>query len=65
MMLLKEACHSVRIDCLHQLTGARFNKQTANVLQESRVDVCARGFWSTGQMAFLDEECLTHTPNAV
>ena len=53
--LLKEVCHDVRVEPnLTKLTGEEFSEKTANLRDEARSDVCARGFWTTGQMAFFD-----------
>ena len=53
--LLRETCRDVRIEpCLQHLTGETFEERTAVMTDEARVDVSARGFWTTGQTAFLD-----------
>jgi hypothetical protein len=53
--LLKEVCHDVRVEPnLLKLTGEEFCEKTSNLKDEARADVCARGFWTTGQMAFFD-----------
>ena len=53
--LLREVCHDVRIEPqLQPLSGESFQEATSNKADEARVDVCARGFWATGQMAFFD-----------
>ena len=52
--LLKEVCHDVRVEpILQQLTGETFNN-LVNVTNEARLDISARGFWVTSQMAFFD-----------
>ena len=53
--LLKEVCSDVTKEPLLQpLQGEKFNYKTANVEQEARVDISARGFWNRGQNAFFD-----------
>ena len=53
--LLQETCRDIRVEpCLQHLTGETFAENTANTSDEARVDVSARGFWVTGQTAFLD-----------
>ena len=53
--LLKEVCSDVTKEPLLQpLQGEKFNYKTANVEQEARVDISARGFWNRGQKAFFD-----------
>ena len=48
-------CHDVRVEPdLQKLTGEEFNEITSNLKDEARVDVCACGFWTTGQLAFFD-----------
>ena len=39
---------------LQQLTGESLHEKTANVTDEARVDIAARGFWISGQRAFFD-----------
>ena len=39
---------------LQPLQGEEFNYNTANVEQEARVDISARGFWNRGQKSFFD-----------
>ena len=39
---------------LQQLTGESLHEKTANVTEEARVDIAARGFWISGQRAFFD-----------
>ena len=36
------------------LSGESLNEKTANMSDEARCDVSVRGFWSAGQVAFLD-----------
>ena len=61
--LLKEVSHDVRIEpSIQKLTGEEFNEKTSNLKDEARVDICARGFWTTGQMAFFDVRVFN--PNA-
>ena len=53
--MLKEVCNDVSIEPrLLRLDGERLRYRTANVSNEARVDVSARGFWMRGQRAFLD-----------
>ena len=53
--LLKEVCSDVTKEPLLQpLQGEDFNYKTANVEQEARVDISARGFWNRGQKSFFD-----------
>ena len=53
--LLKEVCRDVRIEPhLQPLTGEAFKENTANLSDEARCDVSARGFWVAGQVAFFD-----------
>ena len=62
--LLKEVCKDVRLEPqLQQLTGEVFNQNTANVSDEARCDVSARGFWTAGQVAFLDIRVFNPTAN--
>ena len=60
--LLSEVCKDVRVEPqLQPLTGEFFAPSTATG-NEVRLDVCARGFWQTGQMAFFDVRVFN--PNA-
>ena len=43
-------------------TGEEFNERTSNLKDEARVDVCGRGSWTTGQLAFFDVRVFN--PNA-
>ena len=53
--LLKIMCHDVLIEpTLQQLTGKSLHERTANITDEVRVDIAARGFWISGQQAFFD-----------
>jgi len=53
--LLKEVCKDVRLEPqLQPLTGETFDQNTANLSDEARCDVSARGFWTAGQVAFFD-----------
>ena len=53
--LLKEVCKDVRIEpSLQPLTDEEFQEATAILTDEARCDVSARGFWSAGQVPFLD-----------
>ena len=60
--LLNEVCKDVRVEPqLQPLTGETFTPTTATG-NEVRLDVCARGFWQAGQMAFFDVRVFN--PNA-
>ena len=53
--LLKEVCRDVRVEpTLQPLSGEYLEERMANESNEARVDVSARGFWISGQMAFFD-----------
>ena len=53
--LLKEFCHDACIEPrLQKLTGESLNERVANTTDEARLDISARGFWTTGQLAFFD-----------
>ena len=53
--LLSNVCKDVEIEPnLQPLTGERFNKRCANIEDEARLDVSARGFWRRGSKAFID-----------
>ena len=53
--LLSEVCKDVCIEPpLQELTGEHLSYKTANISPEARLDVCARGVWSTNQRAFFD-----------
>ena len=61
--LLRDVCHDVRIEPhLQPLSGEAFKETTSNKSEEARSDICARGFWTTGQMAFFDVRVFN--PNA-
>ena len=47
---------------LESLTGETLKLASANVSDEARLDVSARGFWSRGQRAFFDVKVFN--PNA-
>ena len=52
--LLKEVCKDIRVEPqLQQLTGEILHPSTITG-NEARLDICARGFWQAGQMAFSD-----------
>ena len=60
---LREVCHNVCVEPrLQPLSGETFQQTTSNKSDEARADICARGFWSTGQMAFFDVRVFN--PNA-
>ena len=60
--LLSEVRKDVRVEQqLQYLTGESFAPSTATG-NEVRLDVCARGFWQAGQMAFFDVRVFS--PNA-
>ena len=62
-ILMNEVFHDLRVEPdLQKLTGEEFNERTSNLKDEARVDVCARGFWTTGQLAFFDVRVFN--PNA-
>jgi len=53
--LVTEVCHNVSTEPLLQpLSGEQFSHRSANTDPNARLDICARGFWSTGQDAFFD-----------
>ena len=53
--LLAEVCNDVKTEpALEPLTGEAFSHRTANLSNEARVDVSARGLWRPYQKAFLD-----------
>ena len=53
--LLTEVCKDVRVEpLLHPLTGETLQERTANTSEEARLDISARGFWTSGQKAFFD-----------
>ena len=61
--LLDEVCNDVAIEPpLETLTGETFKYKTANVADDARLDVSARGFWLRGQRAFFDVKVFN--PNA-
>ena len=52
--MLKEVCKDIRVEPqLQQLTGEILNSSTI-IGNEARSDICARGFWQAGQIAFFD-----------
>ena len=56
-------CNDVAIEPpLKTLTGETFKYKTANVADDARLDVSARGFWLRGQRAFFDVKVFN--PNA-
>ena len=53
--MLKEVCSDVAIEPpLIELTGENFKLKSTKTGDESRTDICARGFWIKGQQAFFD-----------
>ena len=53
--LLREVCHDVTVEpSLLPLSGEVMQHRTANIANEARVDISARGFWLNGQRAFMD-----------
>ena len=61
--LLREICHDVRIEPpLQTLSGKSFKEASSNRSEEARFAICARGFWTAGQMAFFDVRVFN--PNA-
>ena len=60
--VLSEECKDVRVEPqLHSLTGESFAPSTVTG-NELRLDVCARGIWQAGQIAFFDASVIN--PNA-
>ena len=48
-------CRDVAIEpMLQPLTGAKFQKKIANMSDEARLDLSARGVWTKGDCAFFD-----------
>ena len=39
---------------LQQLTGESLHERTANITDDARIYIAARGFWISGQRAFFD-----------
>ena len=53
--LLNEVCRDVCVESqLLQLTGENLNEKMAIRSDEARIDIAARNFWVTWQMAFFD-----------
>ena len=53
--LLTQVCHVVNLEPpLQPFTGEVMNYATSNRLDEARVDIAARDFWSTGQNECFD-----------
>ena len=62
--LLQEVCKDVQTEPkLVELTGEIFKHKSANVDQNSRLDISARGFWGHGNRALMDVRVLTHWQN--
>ena len=52
--LLTQICQDVTAEQIHkQLTDGKLNTRSANVTDETRLDVCAQGFWNAGQTALF------------
>ena len=61
--LLTDICHNVATELLLQpLINESFAHRSANTEPNARLDIRARGFWSTGQDAFFDVRVFN--PNA-
>ena len=57
-------CKDVRVEPqLQLLTGETFSEKTASKSDQDRVDVTARVFWLTGQVAFFDLRVFNPTAN--
>ena len=57
--ILNETCNQVIVEpTLTPLTGECFIKQLTIKADNARADVCARGFWVKGQMAYCDVRVL-------
>ena len=53
--LLTEVCKDVCVKPqLQPLSGETFSEKTENKSNQARIDISARGFWLTGQVAFFD-----------
>jgi len=53
--LLTKTCKDVCVEpLLTPLTGEEFNERSANLSDDARLDIKARGFWQAGQLAFFD-----------
>ncbi|KAG0722681.1 hypothetical protein GWK47_044061 [Chionoecetes opilio] len=53
--MLREVYRDVSTEpTLFPLDGEQLQYRTANIANEARVDVSARGFWTRGQRAFMD-----------
>ena len=61
--LLTEVCPSVEVELpLQPLSGESFHHRSANVEDNTRLDVKALGLWvSNRQSVYLDVRCSTHT----
>ena len=52
--ILKIICHDVLIEpTLRQKTDESIHERTANIKDETRIDIAVRGFWISGQRAFI------------
>ena len=53
--LLSQVCKDVATEpALHPVTGENFALRSANIEDNARLDVKARGFFRSGQCAFFD-----------
>ena len=60
--LLNEVCKDVCVEpALTALSGESIIPKSANTSAEARLDISARGVWTTGQRAFFDVRVLTHS----
>ena len=63
--LLKTVCNDVEIEPPLQPVNNRSNfSRSANISQEARLDVRARGFWRPGQNAFFDVRITNETSDS-
>ena len=63
--LLNEVCKDVCVEpALAPLSGESIIPKSANTSAEARLDISARGEWTTGQRAFLDVRILKKNPFA-
>ena len=62
LSLVIEVCKDVRVEPQLQTLTSKFFASSTATRNEVRLDVCARGFWQAGQMAFFDVRVFN--PNA-